>query len=127
MKICIKYIKLPNTFHFDLLYKITVRSVIEYALPVYCKTLKQTEISRLEIIQYRAAKIVTGTFHFTSKEILNTELGWETIQQRADILGINIFHKIHLHETRPLIRNCMQKLNTENICNIRSKGGYLPF
>ena len=81
----------------------------------------------LENIQYRAAKIVTGAFHFTSKDKLNIELGWETIHQRADILGLNIFHKIHLHETRPLIRNCMQKLDTENENNIRSKGGYMPY
>ena len=80
----------------DLLYKITVRSVIDYALPVYFKTLKQTEMSRLENLQYRAAKIVTGAFHYTSREKLNIELGWETIQKRCDILGLNIFHEIHL-------------------------------
>ena len=122
----LRSVRLLSRQTLDLLYKITVRSVIDYALPVYCTTLKQTEISRLENIQYRAAKIVTGTFHLTSKEKLNIELGWKTIQQRADILGLNIFHKIHLHETRPLIRNCMQKLDTEK-CNVRSKGGYLPY
>ena len=97
----------------DLLYKITVRSVIDYALPVYFKTLKQTEISRLENLQYRAAKIVTGAYHYTSREKLNNELGWETIEKRADILGLNIFQKIHLKETTPFIRNCMPKLNFE--------------
>ena len=111
----------------DLLYKITVRSVIDYALPVYCKTLKQTEISRLENLQYRAAKIVTGAFHYTSREKLNIELGWETIQKRADILGLNVFHKIHLQETRPLIRKCMPKLDFERQHFLRFKGGYIPF
>ena len=96
-------------------------------MPVYAKTLKQSEMLRLEKIQHRAAKIVTGAFHFTSREKLNVELGWETIQKRADILGLNIFQKIHLHETRPLIRNCMQKLDTENVYNTRSKGGYMPY
>jgi hypothetical protein len=60
--------------------KLTVRSIIDYGLP-----LKQTEISRLENIQYRAAKLVTGAFHFTSKDKLNIELGWESIPKRADI------------------------------------------
>jgi hypothetical protein len=87
------------------LYKITVRSVIDYALPVYIKTLNITEIARLEQIQYRAAKVVIGGLHFTSKDKLNTELGWESIQKRSDILGFKIFLKIHLHETRPLIRS----------------------
>ena len=91
----LRSVRLLSRQTLDLLYKITVRSVIDYALPVYFKTLKQTEISRLENIQYRAAKLVTGTFHFTSKEKLNQELGWETIQKRGDILGLNIFHKIY--------------------------------
>ena len=66
------------------MYKITVRSVIDYASLVYFKTLKQTEIMRLEQIQYRAAKLVTGALRLTSKEKLNTELGWQTIQKRSD-------------------------------------------
>ena len=111
----------------DLLYKITVRSIIDYALPVYFKTLKQTEISRLEQLQYRAAKIVTGAFHFTNKDKLNVELGWETICKRADILGLNIFHKIHLHEIRPLIRTCMPRLDFERQHLLRSRGGYISF
>jgi hypothetical protein len=123
----LRSVKLLSRQTLDLLYKITVRSVIDYALPVYLKTLNITEIARLEQIQYRAAKVVTGGLHFTSKEKLNTELGWESIQKRSDILGLNIFHKIHLHETRPLIRSCMPKLDFEREHFLRSKGGYIPF
>ena len=46
---------------------------------LYHKNSKQTDIARLEKLQYRAAKIVTGALHFTSKDKLNSELGWETI------------------------------------------------
>ena len=109
----------------DLLYKLTVRSVVDYALPVYYKLLKQTDLARLENLQYRAAKIVTGALHFSSKDKLNTELGWETISDRGKLLSLNIFHKIHLHETRPLIRTCMPKLESEQICPTRSKGCYI--
>ena len=100
---------------------------IDYALPVYHKNLKQTDLARLENLQYRAAKIVTGALHFTSKDKLNAELGWETILERGNFLGLNIFHKIHLHETRPLIRKCMPKLDFEKKFETRSKGGYIPF
>ena len=123
----LRSIKLLSRQTLDLLYKITVRSVIDYALPVYFKTLNQTEILRLEQIQYRAAKLVTGALHFSSREKLNIELGWETIQKRSEILGLNIFQKIHLKETRPLIRNCMPKLDFERQHFLRSKGGYIPF
>ena len=111
----------------DILYKLTVRSVVDYALPVYCNNLRQTELARLEKLQYRAAKIVTGALHFSSRDKLNSELGWESIQCRANMLGLNIFHKIHLNETRPLIKICMPKLDWERRKPQRSKGGYLPF
>ena len=99
----------------DLLFKITVRSVIDYALPIYANTLKPTELAR------------TGALQFTSKEKLNIELGWETIKKRIEFLGLSLFQKIHLHETRPLIRNCLSKLDYEKTFVSRSKGGYVPY
>ena len=111
----------------DILYKLTVRSVIDYALPVFYKSLTQTQLSRLENIQYKAGKIVTGALHFTSKQKLNSELGWETFTDRGNILSLNIFHKVHRHETRSLIRSCMPKLDTEKKYFTRSKGGYIHF
>ena len=89
----LRSVKCLNRQTLDILYKLTVRSVIDYALPVFFNNLRQTEKARLENLQYRAAKLVTGAYHFTSKEKLNLELGWETIQCRADMLGLNIFHK----------------------------------
>ena len=58
---------------------------------------------------------------------MNNDLGWETIQCRADILGLNIFHKIHVKETRPLIRKCMPEMNWDRRIFLRHKGGYTPF
>ena len=95
----LRSVKLLNRKPLDLLYKLTIRSVIDYAFPVYHKNLKQTDIARLENVQYRAAKIVCGALHFTNKDKLNSELGWESIIERGDILGLNIFQKIHLQET----------------------------
>ena len=40
----------------DLLYKLTVRSCIDYALPVYYHSLKITEKAKLAKIQYTAGK-----------------------------------------------------------------------
>ena len=118
----VRYLK-RNTL--DLLYKITVRSIIDYALPVYANNLRLTELARLDRIQYRAAKLVTGALHFTNKEKLNIELGWESFQQRIKFLGLSLFQKIHLFETRPLIRNCMTKVDYDKTYLTRSKGGYI--
>ena len=73
--------------------------MIDYVLPVYYKSLKQTDIARFENVQYKAGKVVTGALHFTSKDKLNLELDWETIADRENLLSLNIFQKIHLHET----------------------------
>ena len=55
------------------------------------------------------------------------ELGWENILQRGNNLSLNFFHKIHLQETRPLIRSCMPKPDINKKYPTRSKGGYIPF
>ena len=123
----LRSVKILNRQTLDVLYKLTVRSVIDYAFPVYYKSLKQTDIGRLENIQYRAGKIVSGALHYTSKDKLNLELGWESLIDRGNLLSLNIFHKIHRHETRPLIRTCMPKLDIDRQNFTRSKGGYIPF
>ena len=120
----VKYLK-RNTL--DLLYKIIVRSVIDYALPVYANNLKLTELARFDRLQYKAGKLVSGALHYTSRAKLNNELGWENFQQRIKFLSLCLFHKIHLHETRPLVRSCMSKLDYEKKYLTRSKGGYSPY
>ena len=37
-------------------------------MPVYANNLKLTELARLDRIQYRAAKLVSGALHFTNRE-----------------------------------------------------------
>ena len=113
----------------DVLYKLTVRSVIDYCLPVYFGTLNQSDIFRLEQIQYRAAKFVTGALHYSSKEKLNVELGWESIADRYNILGLSLFHKIHIGETRPLVKKCMPSINPQIYDNTRNCRVYMksPF
>ena len=60
----------------------------------------------------RTATVFSGSAEdipvkYTSKEKLFSELGWETIEKRAYILGICLFHKIVKGETRPLIKSLL--------------------
>ena len=119
----LRSVKMLQRKTLDLLFKVTVRSVVDYALPLYGNTLRNSELARLEQLQYRGAKIVTGALHFTSREKLNEDLGWETIKKRIDFLGLCIFHKIHRYECRPLLRKCLTKLDIEKR-QTRFKGGY---
>ena len=110
----------------DMLYKITIRSVIEYGLIVYYHSLTQCQKKRLSQIQYRAAKLVTGALHFSSQTKLEEDLSWESISDRADFLSLCFFHKISTHETRPLIRSCMPQIHNKTI-NTRSSNKYIEF
>ena len=101
----LRSVKLLQRNTLDLLYKLTIRSIIDYGLVVYGTTLKVSDLKRYEQIQYRAGKLITGAFHLTSADKINVELGWETIKTRIDFLGLSLFHKINYHETRPLIRS----------------------
>ena len=105
-----------------MLYKVCVRSTLEYGLVIYYHSLTLPQAKSLSQIQYRAAKLCTGALHFTSQTKLETDLAWESIADRVKFLGLNIFHKIHCYETRPLIRKCMPALNQGNT---RAQGTYV--
>ena len=121
----LRRVKLLSRHTLDILYKLTIRSTIDYALPVYYNSLKVTEKAKLDKVQYNAAKLVSGALHLTNASKLNNELSWETIQTRAEFLGLSIFHKITRAETRPLIRNCLQP-RIFNQQTLRS-GNYVQF
>ena len=73
----LRSVKFLNRKTLDLLFKVTVRSVIDYALPIYGNNLKISDLNRLEQLQYNGAKLVTGSLNYTSRIKLNEELGWE--------------------------------------------------
>ena len=60
---------------------------------------------------------MNGALHLTSKDKLNNELSWESIQTRADFLGLTMFHTIFTSKTRSLARYCQpkQKLNPDTL------------
>ena len=119
----LRSVKELNRSTLDLLYKLTVRSVIDYCMPVYYGNLKVSEINRLDQIQYRAAKLVTGALHFSSKLKLNIELGWESLKVRYECLGLSLFH---LGCTRPLVKLFMPQLEI-NAHNTRGAIRYKQF
>ena len=64
----LRSVKLLHRNTLDLLYKLTIRSIIDYGLLVYGTTLKQSDLKRYEQIQYRAGKLITGALHLTRSE-----------------------------------------------------------
>ena len=120
----LKRVQNLQRFTLDLIFKIMVRSVLDYSLFVYFYNLNQLDVEKLDRVQYRAAKLVTSTLHFISREKLESELGWQT--SRADYPGLTLFHKIHCNATRPLVKICMPNLSTWKN-SIRSQTVYVKF
>jgi hypothetical protein len=74
---------------FVILYKTKVRSILEYASPVWSPHLKK-HIRKLERVQARATKMVTGLRHSSYPSRLRT-LGLPTLEyrrERADLLEV---------------------------------------
>ena len=80
-----------------MLYKVMVRSVIDFALPVYYHSLKMSDKNRLEQVQYKGAKLATGALHGSGSG------------------------KILVGNTRPLMKTCMPPIAHNHDHNIRQR------
>ena len=78
-----------------------------YCIQVFGKSINSTQIAKLDKLRHRAAKITTIAMKFTNREKLFADLGWENYKTRIEYLSICLFHKIHIYETRPQIRECL--------------------
>ena len=75
-------------------YKAIVRPILEYACSVWDPYTTANE-AKLESIQKRAARFVTGRYHNTSKvSNLITTLGWESLKQRRKTNRLAMMYKI---------------------------------
>ena len=110
----------------DVLYKLQIRSVIDYGMIVFFNTLKQSDIARLHKIQYRSARLVTGALPYTSRLKLDADLGWEDLHTRYKMLDLSMFYKIAHNNVRPLIKSIMPPL-LERTRNTRSNDVYKTF
>ena len=79
-------------------YTTLVRPTLEYACPVWDPH-RQGDICRLEKVQKRAARFVTGNYNFESgnSEINRQKLGWETLEERRQQIKLTTFHKARLN------------------------------
>ena len=100
---------------------------MDYGIIVYYNSLTAAEKGRLQQLQYRAAKLCTGALHLTSQTSLEKDLGWESINDRVSFLGLSLFHKVHLNQTRPLIKTAMPKAKTMGMTRLSNCYNYETF
>ena len=82
----------------EMLYKTTIRPVLDYGDIIYNACLK-SESDAIEKCQRKAALICTGAFRHTSNEPLLNELGWERMESSRTIHRLTLFYKIYIPNT----------------------------
>ena len=101
------------------IYKSFVRPNLDYADIIYDKPLNEDFKNKLEMVQYRAALVITGAFKGTSRDRLYEELGLESLANRRWCHRLFFFHKI-LNGLSPLYLRSYLHNNTEVIYQTRS-------
>ena len=79
----------------DQIYKLYVRPHFDYCDIVYDGHITIQDATRLETLQNRAARLVTGTLFRTPTENLRLELGWESLSTRRHMHRLETYHKIN--------------------------------
>ena len=94
----------------DVLYKLHVRSSIDYAIVVFGPSLNVQQLRKLDSLNYRAARLVTGALKFTNSVKLLNELGWESTSKRIEYLSLCLFYKITHKQTTLCVQDCLPPL-----------------
>ena len=71
-----------------------VRLNLDYADIIYGKPFNESFKTKIEMIQYRAALVITGAIKGTSRDRLYQEIGLESLADRRWSRKIFFFHKI---------------------------------
>ena len=88
---------------------------------MFYHTLTQANKKRPSQLQCKAGKLVGAALHYTSQIKLKNTLAWESVRNRAEIMGLTVFHKIHFNLTRPLVPKCLTGPDN-NLYNLRNNG-----
>lgn len=77
----------------EIRYNLFVRPIFDYA-DVVCSNASEQDLNKLEQLQYRAGRIVTGAIKCTSKEKVYDELCWTSLSIRRDEHKLVLFFKM---------------------------------
>ena len=93
-----------------------IRSKLEYACIVW-DNCTQDQKDLIETVQYRAAKIVSGAIHRTSHEVVYSELGWETLEERRKKQRLSTFYKMSSGDAPSYLQGILPTKSAQNLRN----------
>ena len=80
----------PHLEYCDIVYRIA--SPANELTPIFRVFSNRTPLQKIETIQYRAARIVTGAWYGTDKNKLYDNLGWESLEDRRTMRKLCVLH-----------------------------------
>ena len=99
----------------DQIYKTYVRPHFDYCDSVYDGHITIRDASRLETLQNRAARLVTGTLFRTPTDKLLQDLGWDKLSIRRRIHKLRLYYTLNNdHKTPTYIRSMMPNTRVHN-------------
>lgn len=79
----------------DQIYKTYIRPHFDYCDIIYGGNLTLTDANRLQTLQNRCARLVTGAMFRSSTTALLNDLGWERLETRRLIHRLLFFHRLY--------------------------------
>ena len=81
----------------DQIYKTYTRPHFDFYDTVYDGHITLQDTQRLEVLQNRAARLVTGTLFRTPTDKLLKDLGWNKLKTRREMHKITLYHTLNSH------------------------------
>ena len=100
----------------SLIYTTYVRPHLDYCDIVFDGHITVHDELRLERVQRRAARLVTGTPPRTSTDRLRQELGWDTLKTRRKLHKLHFFHRLSstVHQQPEYIKHILPQTRITN-------------
>ena len=89
------------------LYVVYIRPYFDYCDSLYDGLITKTDVLRLEPLQNRTARLITGTMLRTPTTKITDELGWTTLENRRKMHKLLIYHKLHTGNTPSYIHSIL--------------------
>ena len=113
------------------IYKAFIRPHLDYGDVIFDQAFNNSFHQTLESIQYNTALAVTGAIRGTSKEKLDQELGFESLQSRRWFRKLSLLYKILKNELRTYLYHLIPKQltsyftrNSENLSPIKANHSF---
>ena len=91
---------LPKTT-LDEIYKTYIRPYFDYCDAIYDGHITVQDSTKLEILQNRAGRLVTGGLFRTPTDNLLRELGWEKLATRRKMHRLTLYHRLNTSKNIP--------------------------